>query len=170
MQYTGGVGHKGGVGLLGGAPRFLGGAVLPLPGIRVPVPTRLAGTPPASGQAHRAHIYDCCFQEPEQQVVPKRRFRRHSSGREAYLWKLSNKNGMQVEITDYGGTIVSVTVPDGSGGLRGVLATKWIQHSDQIVSVAHGRATVQPMRDICLRGPAIIPHSFANMRRVCPKQ
>ena len=51
----------------------------------------------------------------------KRSFGRLSSGKEAFLWTLSNQGGMQVDITDYGGTIVAIRVPNSAQALTDVV-------------------------------------------------
>jgi aldose 1-epimerase len=43
-----------------------------------------------------------------------------SDGREAHLYTLANKNGMEVAISDYGATIVSIKVPDRKGNFADV--------------------------------------------------
>lgn len=50
-----------------------------------------------------------------------RAFGKTADGQEVQLYTLSNKNGMEVEITNFGGTIVSIKVPDKSGKLTDVV-------------------------------------------------
>src|ERR1700730_6632521 len=47
--------------------------------------------------------------------VKKRVFGKTKDGRETHLFTLSNKSGMQVVISDFGGTVVSIKVPDRNG-------------------------------------------------------
>src|ERR1700674_1424181 len=48
-------------------------------------------------------------------------FGKTKDGREAHLYTLSNKSGMEVAITDFGGTVVSIKVPDRNGKLDDVI-------------------------------------------------
>ena len=48
-------------------------------------------------------------------------FGKTHDGREAHLFTLSNKSGMQVAITDFGGTVVSIKVPDRNGKMGDVI-------------------------------------------------
>src|ERR1700688_3328094 len=48
-------------------------------------------------------------------------FGKTKDGREAHLYTLSNKSGMQVVISDFGGTIVSIKVPDRNGKIGDVV-------------------------------------------------
>lgn len=53
--------------------------------------------------------------------VKKSVFGKTKDGREAHLYTLSNKSGMQVIISDFGGAIVSIKVPDRNGKLGDVV-------------------------------------------------
>ncbi|MCC6289844.1 MAG: galactose mutarotase [Chitinophagaceae bacterium] len=44
-------------------------------------------------------------------------------GKEVMLYTLSNKNGMKVQITNYGGTIVSINIPDKNNVFENVVLT-----------------------------------------------
>jgi len=48
-------------------------------------------------------------------------FGKTKDGREAHLYTLSNKSGMQVVISDFGGTVVSIKVPDRHGKIGDVV-------------------------------------------------
>ena len=48
-------------------------------------------------------------------------FGKTKDGREAHLYTLSNKSGMQVIISDFGGTVVSIKVPDRNGKIGDVV-------------------------------------------------
>ncbi len=48
-------------------------------------------------------------------------FGKLSDGREAHLYTLTNKNGIEVAISDYGATIVSIKVPDKHGKIADVV-------------------------------------------------
>jgi len=48
-------------------------------------------------------------------AIDKKSFGKTPDGKEAFLYTLKNKNGMEVEITNFGGCVVSIKVPDKSG-------------------------------------------------------
>lgn len=54
--------------------------------------------------------------------MKKMSFGKLDDGKEASLYVLTNKNGVEVAITDFGATVVSVKVPDRSGKLDDVVA------------------------------------------------
>ena len=51
----------------------------------------------------------------------RRIFGKTNEGIEAEIFTLSNKNGMKVQITNYGGTVVSINFPDKDGIIRDVV-------------------------------------------------
>ncbi len=53
--------------------------------------------------------------------VKKDSFGKLQDGREAHLYTLTNKSGMQVAISDFGGTVVSIKVPDRDGKMGDVV-------------------------------------------------
>jgi aldose 1-epimerase len=53
--------------------------------------------------------------------VKVRSFGKTHDGREAHLYTLSNKSGMEVSITDYGANTVSIKVPDRNGNIGDVV-------------------------------------------------
>ncbi|MBS1842634.1 MAG: galactose-1-epimerase, partial [Acidobacteria bacterium] len=53
--------------------------------------------------------------------MEKKSFGTTPDGKTADLYTLTNKNGMQVAITNYGGAIVSIIVPDKNGKLGDVV-------------------------------------------------
>src|ERR1700736_1237966 len=53
--------------------------------------------------------------------VKKRVFGKTKDGREAHLFTLTNKSGVQVVISDFGGTVVSIKVPDRNGKIGDVV-------------------------------------------------
>src|ERR1700726_395258 len=53
--------------------------------------------------------------------VKKSVFGKTKDGREAHLFTLTNKSGMQVVISDFGGTVVSIKVPDRNGKIGDVV-------------------------------------------------
>jgi aldose 1-epimerase len=53
--------------------------------------------------------------------VAKTVFGKTHDGREAHLFTLSNKSGMEVAISDFGGTVVSIKVPDRDGKMGDVI-------------------------------------------------
>lgn len=54
-------------------------------------------------------------------AMEKKEFGRTPDGKQADLYVLTNKNGMEVEITNYGGIVVSLKVPDRQGKLGDVV-------------------------------------------------
>lgn len=60
-------------------------------------------------------------QELKKSEIVKTDFGRLSDGQMSSLYTLTNKNGMKVSVTDYGGIIVSVWVPDKSGVMEDVV-------------------------------------------------
>ena len=54
------------------------------------------------------------------QVNPEA-FRRTIDGSQVELYTLKNKNGLEATITNYGGIVVSLTVPDKNGKLSDVV-------------------------------------------------
>ena len=53
--------------------------------------------------------------------VKKSVFGKTKDGREAHLYALANKAGMQVVISDFGGTVISIKVPDRNGKIADVV-------------------------------------------------
>jgi aldose 1-epimerase len=53
--------------------------------------------------------------------VKKSVFGKTKDGRETHLFTLTNKSGMQVVISDFGGTVVSIKVPDRNGKIGDVV-------------------------------------------------
>src|SRR6202030_2926257 len=59
--------------------------------------------------------------QPQTPGVKTSVFGKTKDGREAHLYTLSNKSGMQVSISDFGGTVVSIKVPDRNGKIGDVV-------------------------------------------------
>jgi aldose 1-epimerase len=53
-------------------------------------------------------------------LPPASAFERVIDGKQTHLYLLKNKNGMQIAVTNYGGYLVSVLVPDSAGNLVSV--------------------------------------------------
>ena len=53
--------------------------------------------------------------------MKRRAFGKNSRGEEATLYTLENKNGMILEVTDFGATVHALLVPDGKGGTLDVV-------------------------------------------------
>jgi Galactose mutarotase and related enzymes len=53
--------------------------------------------------------------------IIKRYFGKIADGREAELFIINNSNGMKVELTNYGATVVSIKVPDKNGKIEDVV-------------------------------------------------
>lgn len=54
-------------------------------------------------------------------TINRKEYGRLDDGRTAYLYTLKNENGMQVEITNYGGIIVKLFVPDKKGNFDDIV-------------------------------------------------
>jgi len=54
-------------------------------------------------------------------TVEKENFGRTMDGQMVELYTLTNRNGLQARITNYGGIVVSLKVPDRSGNLDDVV-------------------------------------------------
>lgn len=72
-----------------------------------------------------AGILSSCSTKPKEETTlsglnPKK-FQAVVDGKQANLYTLKNKNGMEVCITNFGGRIVSVMVPDRNGDMRDVV-------------------------------------------------
>jgi aldose 1-epimerase len=61
-----------------------------------------------------------CTQVSEVQI-PSRDFGKDSSGGAVQIYTLKNASGMEIQLTPYGATLVSVKVPDRKGGLADVV-------------------------------------------------
>jgi aldose 1-epimerase len=71
-----------------------------------------------------AALAACGEKKEKAAVTPSERptFGKMPDGTEAHLYTLTNQKGMQASITEYGGTLVSLKVPDAKGGLTDVVA------------------------------------------------
>ena len=59
--------------------------------------------------------------EPMQSSIFKSEFGNLGSGEIAHLFTLTNTNGMEVKITNYGGIITSISIPDKNGDFSNVV-------------------------------------------------
>ncbi|MEW6195922.1 MAG: aldose epimerase family protein [Bacteroidota bacterium] len=68
-------------------------------------------------------IFDlsCKAQVESNVIAQKKSFGRLSDGNEAYLYTLKNKNGTEVDISNYGAVIVKIIVPDKDGTYKDVV-------------------------------------------------
>src|ERR1051326_3853201 len=57
----------------------------------------------------------------EHRAMKKQLFGQTREGGEAYLYTLRNQNGVQADITNYGGAIVNLLVPDRAGKVADVV-------------------------------------------------
>jgi aldose 1-epimerase len=55
------------------------------------------------------------------QSIVKTEFGKLPDGRLAYLYTLTNKNGLVMKVTNYGGTVTSLSVPDKNGSLADIV-------------------------------------------------
>ena len=53
--------------------------------------------------------------------IGKRPFGKTTGGQETFLYTLKNKNGIEAQVTNYGGTVVTLKVPDRKGQLADVV-------------------------------------------------
>ena len=53
--------------------------------------------------------------------MQKQSFGKTEDGQQTYLYLLTNKNGMEAAITNYGGTVVTLKVPDRKGKVDDVV-------------------------------------------------
>ena len=65
-------------------------------------------------------FFSTCVWSSNAQVNPEA-FRRTIDGSQVELYTLKNKNGLEATITNYGGIVVSLTVPDKNGKLGDVV-------------------------------------------------
>jgi len=64
----------------------------------------------------------CCGGAPENKAgLSRSAFSKVIDGKNVYLWTLVNKNGMEMTVTNYGGKVVSLLVPDKTGKLVDVV-------------------------------------------------
>lgn len=57
----------------------------------------------------------------ETPTVPKKPFGKTLDGKEAFIYTLQNKSGMEAQVTDYGATLLALLVPDRNGKLADVV-------------------------------------------------
>jgi aldose 1-epimerase len=62
-----------------------------------------------------APLASCTEKKQESSTMDKKPFGKTPDGTEVFLYTLQNKNGMQAVISNYGGTVVSLFVPDRNG-------------------------------------------------------
>lgn len=67
------------------------------------------------------NILSCQSQKLEDKMIEKKLFGKISPSGSVYLYTLTNKNGMKVEIINYGAIVVSLTAPDKNGKLEDVV-------------------------------------------------
>jgi aldose 1-epimerase len=60
-------------------------------------------------------IGGCKTNQQESSLMKKELFGKISNGKDVFLYTLKNKRGMEAKITNYGGIVVSLLVPDKSG-------------------------------------------------------
>ncbi len=68
-----------------------------------------------------AIIFMSCLQAGAISTMRQQSFGKTEDGQQADLYTLTNKKGMQVAITNFGGTVVSLKVPDRSGKIEDVV-------------------------------------------------
>ena len=68
-----------------------------------------------------ALLFAACKNETMTTGIPTENFGNHPSGDEVQLFTLSNSNGLEAKITNYGATVVSLKTPDKNGELIDIL-------------------------------------------------
>ncbi len=97
-------------------PNSLSKLVLPLLLSSLPGTSALAGTPPSPGTKPMP------TRKPSATVQVRREaYGVHRSGQPVHLYTLSNSKGMKVTLTNFGGKVVSLHVPDRKGVLADVV-------------------------------------------------
>ena len=76
---------------------------------------RLRETTAATLVLSIAMIFVSCLQAEAKSKMQKQSFGKTEDGRQTELYILTNKHGMEVSITNYGGTVVTLKVPDRNG-------------------------------------------------------
>ncbi len=66
-------------------------------------------------------LASCSGKKQESSSMEKKSFGKAPDGTEVFLYTLRNKNGIEAEITNYGGTVVSLRVPDRDGKLADIV-------------------------------------------------
>jgi aldose 1-epimerase len=82
---------------------------------------RLRETTAATLVLSIAIIFMCCLQAEAKSKMQKQSFGKTEDGQQTDLYILTNKNGMETAITNYGGTVVTLKVPDRNGKLDDVV-------------------------------------------------
>jgi aldose 1-epimerase len=82
-----------------------------------------------------AMIFVSCLQAEAKSKMQKQSFGKTEDGQQADLYILTNKNSVEAAITNYGGTIVSLKVPDRNGKLADV-----VLGYDKVDDYANGKA------------------------------
>ena len=82
---------------------------------------RLRETTAATLVLSIAIVFMCCLQAEAKSKMQKQSFGKTEDGQQTDLYILTNKNGMETAITNYGGTVVTLKVPDRNGKLDDVV-------------------------------------------------
>ena len=106
-----------------------------------------------------------------QDTITKKPFGKAPSGQAVSLYTLTNKHGAQVKITNYGGIVTSIIVPDRRGHLGDVALgfdniEGYIKHSPVLRRV--DRALRQPNRQRTLHSRRQKVHAGCQQRRQQP--
>ena len=81
--------------------------------------------------------------------ICKRSFGHLSDGREVYKYTLINKNGMALEISEFGAAIVKLMAPDRDGGFGDVVCGYDSLHSYEVAPGYHGATVGRWANRIC---------------------
>ena len=66
-------------------------------------------------------LIECSKKETLKMKIEKQSFGKTEDGRSVDLFTLTNASGMKVQITNYGGTVTSIVVPDKDGNIGDVV-------------------------------------------------
>jgi len=66
-------------------------------------------------------LLQSCSNKKEANMIQRELFSRLDDGREVYVFTLTNSNGMEMKLINYGATIISLTAPDRNGNYKDVV-------------------------------------------------
>lgn len=66
-------------------------------------------------------FFQSCSNNKESNMIKKEIFGHLNDGREVHLFTVRNDKGMEMKVTDYGATVVSLTAPDRNGNYKDVV-------------------------------------------------
>jgi aldose 1-epimerase len=86
----------------------------------------------------------CNYSNENRAGIKKEAFDKTMDGKQISLWTLKNKNGMEMSVTNFGGKVVTLFVPDKNGNMVDVVTgfesiDKYIQSNELYFGAAIGR-------------------------------